>query len=300
MSAATRPKSAAGRRIAILGHLGRVQVRKEALRLRDSLTRKGAVVRLERELAGTLGTTGESLPVLARWCQILISLGGDGTVLTAGRALAGQKGVLLAVNMGGLGFLAAAEGRELDQAVTAVLKGDWPVASRTGVETRVKRARGGPAKHAGFALNDAVIRSATSYSAMHMRVAALGHDLGHLVADGLIAASSSGSTAYSLSAGGPLVAPDLDSLVVTPACAHALGSRSLVLSPTSTVSVRIISPGPALLVMDGQEAEQLGKDDEVELQLAPTRVRVFENPERPFLRALQAKLGWQGSERRSL
>ena len=270
------------------------------MRLRDQLSRKGALVKLERELAGAVGRSGEPLAELGRWCQVMISLGGDGTVLTAGRSLAGQKGVLLAVNMGGLGFLAAAEARDLDDALAKSLAGKWKVATRTGVETRIRRARGGRARHVGFALNDAVIRSATSYSAMHMRVSALGHDLGHLVADGLIAASSSGSTAYSLSAGGPLVAPDLDSLVVTPACAHALGSRSLVLAPGSLVSVRVISPGPALLVMDGQETEDLGKNDEIELQLARDRVRVFENPARPFLRTLQAKLGWQGTERRSL
>ncbi len=292
--------SVRGRRIAILGHLGRLQVRREAVRLRTLLTRKGAIVRLERELASAVGGLGEPLAELGRWCQIMISLGGDGTVLTAGRALAGHTGVLLAVNMGGLGFLAAAEGREVDAAVAEALAGKWKTATRTGVETRIRRARGGRPKRVGFALNDAVIRSATSYSAMHMRVSALGQDLGHLVADGLIAASSSGSTAYSLSAGGPLVAPNLDSLVVTPACAHALGSRSLVLAPGSLVTVRVISPGPALLVMDGQETEDLGKDDEVELQLARDRVRVFENPERPFLRTLQSKLGWQGTDRRSL
>ena len=292
--------SVRGRRIAILGHLGRAQVRREAVRLRDLLARQGAVVRLESELARAVGSKGESLAVLARWCQVMISLGGDGTVLTAGRALAGQKGVLLAVNMGGLGFLAAAEAPEVDSAVAAALGGKWHTATRTGVETRIRRGGTGRPKHMGFALNDAVIRSALSYSAMHMRVAALGQDLGHLVADGLIAASSSGSTAYSLSAGGPLVAPNLDSLVVTPACAHALGSRSLVLAPGSLVSVRVLSPGAALLVMDGQETEDLKKDDEVELQLARARVRIFENPERPFLRTLQAKLGWQGTERRSL
>ena len=292
--------STRGRRIAIIGHIGRAQVRRAAVQLRDRLARAGAVVRMERELAGAVGESGESLEVLARWCQIMISLGGDGTVLTAGRALAGKKAALLAVNMGGLGFLAAAEGRELDMAVAAALTGKWKIATRTGVETRVKRARGGHARRVGFAMNDAVIRSARSYSAIHLRVAALGHDLGHLVADGLIAASASGSTAYSLSAGGPMVAPDVDTLVVTPACAHALGSRSLVLGPDSTVSVRVISPGPALLVMDGHETEDLAKDDEIELKLAKDRVRVFENPARPFLRTLQAKLGWQGSERQSL
>ena len=292
--------SVRGHRIAILGHLGRAQVRREAVRLRDRLAKAGADVRLERELAASAGGSGEPLAALARWCQTLVSLGGDGTVLMAGRALAGQKGVLLAVNLGGLGFLAAAEGKELDPAVDAALAGRWRVATRTGVETRVRHSRSGKSMPVGFALNDAVIRSTRSYSAIHMRVSALGQDLGHLVADGLIAASSSGSTAYSLSAGGPLVAPDLDSLVVTPACAHALGSRSLVLAPGSVVSVRVISPGAALLVMDGQEADALAKDDEVELRLARTRVRVFENPERPFLRTLQSKLGWQGTARRSL
>lgn len=292
--------SARGRRIAILGHVGRTQVRREAVRLRERLTRRGAVVRLDADLAKALRETGQPLDDLARWCQVMVSLGGDGTVLAAGRALAGRKAVLLAVNMGGLGFLAAAEGRELDEAVDAALAGRWRTATRTGVESRIRRARGKRDERAGFALNDAVIRSATSYAAMHMRVSALGHDLGHLVADGLIAASSSGSTAYSLSAGGPLVAPDLDSLVVTPACAHALGSRSLVLAPGSVVTVRVLSPGPALLVMDGQETRDLAKDDEVELQLARDRVHVFENPARPFLRTLQAKLGWQGTERRSL
>src|SRR5262249_17268031 len=161
------------------------------------LAKKGAVVRMERELANGAGETGESLPVLALWCQTLISLGGDGTVLTAGRALAGQKGVLLAVNLGGLGFLAAAEAGQRGGAVG----GGWGVATRTGVETRVRHGSDGRARPMGFALNDAVIRSARSYSAIHMRVSALGQDLGHLVADGLIAASSSGSTAYSLSAG---------------------------------------------------------------------------------------------------
>lgn len=292
--------SVRGHRVAILGHLGRAQVRREALKLRERLAKQGAIVRLERELADATGSKGESLGVLARWCQTLVSLGGDGTVLTAGRALAGQKGVLLAVNMGGLGFLAAAEGKELDAAVDAALTGKWKVATRTGVEARVRHGGKGRAMPVGFALNDAVIRSARSYAAIHMRVSALGHDLGHLVADGLIAASSSGSTAYSLSAGGPLVAPNLDSLVVTPACAHALGSRSLVLAPDSLVAVRVISPGPALLVLDGQQADELKKDDEIELQLAKTRVRLYENPDRPFLRMLQAKLGWQGTERRSL
>ena len=88
--------------------------------------------------------------------------------------------------------------------------------------------------------------------------------------------------------------------MVTPACAHSLGSRSLVLAPGSVVTARVISRNPALLVVDGQQALELTRNDEVDLRLARTLVRVYENPDRPFLRVLQSKLGWQGSERRSL
>ncbi len=287
-------------RVALVGHTGRAQVRRAAKELHSSLRRRGCDVRLAADLAAAVDLPGETLEALAKWCQVMISLGGDGTVLVAGRALAGRPGVLLPVNMGGLGFLAAAEAAELPDAIRAAFSGRWPVATRTGVETRVRRARGGRPRHSGFALNDAVVRSAVSYAAVHLRVTALGHDLGHLVADGLIASSASGSTAYALSAGGPMVAPDLHALVVTPACAHALGSRSLVLAPGSAVTARVLSPGPALLVLDGQDPLELSRGDEVEIRLARQVVRVFENPARPFLYTLQSKLGWQGSERRSL
>ena len=292
--------SARPRRIALVGHTGRKAVLRAAKRLHASLGRRGCEVRLAGDLAHAVDLPGTPLDRLGAWCQVMVSLGGDGTVLVAGRSLAGHRGVLLPVNMGGLGFLAAAEADELDAAINAVFAGRWAVSTRSGVETLVRHGRSGRRQPAGFALNDAVVRSAVSYAAVHLRVTALGHDLGHLVADGLIAASASGSTAYALSAGGPMVAPDLRALVVTPACAHALGSRSLVLAPGSSVTARVISPGPALLVLDGQSPIELAKGDEVEIRLAKQVVRVFENPRRPFLYTLQSKLGWQGSEARSL
>ncbi len=288
------------RRVAILGHTGREAVLRTARRLRTSLARRGCEVRVEHALGDAIRVAGEPADALGRWCQLMISLGGDGTVLTAGRALAGHRGVLLPVNLGGLGFLTSAEESELDRALDAVFHNRWPIARRFGVEARVAHGPRGRLRAAGFAMNDAVLRSAISFGAIHLRVTALGHDLGHLVADGLITASASGSTAYSLSAGGPLVAPDVEALVVTPAAPHTIGSRSLVLSPDARVKVQVLGPGPALLVMDGQAPLQLERGDVIELRRSERAVRIAENPARPFLRALQAKLGWQGSRKRSL
>ena len=155
--------------------------------------------------------------------------------------------------------------------------------------------------HRGFAMNDAVVKGAGGYAALHLKLEALGHDLGLVVADGIVAASAAGSTAYSLSAGGPLVAPDVEALVVTPVCAHSLGSRALVVGAESELSVRVMGASEAsVLLLDGQDRIDLEPRDEVRIRLDRASVRIYQNPERPFARALQAKLGWQGSARRSM
>ena len=287
------------RRVGILGHVGRPAVRRAARRVRASLARQGREVRLDERVAAELDVPGWPLEQLARWCQILVTLGGDGTVLAGARALAGRRGALLGINLGGLGFLAAAEARELDAALRATLAGRWPVARRRlvriAVQRRGRRVRG------GLAMNDAVIKGAGGYAAVHLRLAALGQDLGHVVADGLITASAAGSTAYSLSAGGPLIAPDLEALVVTPVCPHSLGSRSLVLTSDAELSVTVIgSFDRVLLLLDGQDSFPLERRDEVRIRLARAAARLVRNPQRTFVRALKTKLGWQGSLKRSL
>ena len=111
------------KRIAIVGHTRRNAVRLAATKLVSRLGRRGCEVRLDRDLAATMNRAGEPFAKLGAWCDLMISLGGDGTVLTAGRAIAGRRGVLLPINLGGLGFLAAAEESELDRAVDAALAG---------------------------------------------------------------------------------------------------------------------------------------------------------------------------------
>jgi len=161
--------------------------------------------------------------------------------------------------------------------------------------------RSGKRIHRGLAMNDAVIKGAGGYAALHLRMTALGSDLGHLVADGIIAASAAGSTAYSLSAGGPVLSHRLEALVVTPVCPHTLGSRSLVLARDDALDLEVLGTfDKAMLLLDGQDAVDLESGDHVAIALASKTVQVFENPQRPLARALQTKLGWQGSERRSM
>jgi NAD+ kinase len=286
-------------RVGLLGRTGRSEVRRTAARLVRDLARKGAEVRVEAELAEELSKPGHPLGRMAKWCELLVTLGGDGTALRGARAMAGTKGALLSVNLGGLGFLTAAEVADLDFAVKSARAGEWRVVRRHLLDAVATRE--GQTLHRGRALNDVVVKTSGGYSALHLRVEALGADLGHLVCDGMIAATASGSTAYSLSAGGPVVAPGVEALLVTPVCPHTLGSRALVLSGKDRLKLTVIgSFDPAVMLFDGQEHLGLAPGDQVEVGLGRVSVRMVENPERPFAHALQAKLGWQGSEQRSL
>jgi NAD+ kinase len=297
--ASARKKPPKPRRIGILGHPSRVAVRRASARLLKALESKGYEVRLDERLVGSTKRTGHSLATLGKWCDLLVSLGGDGTALRAASALAGQSGALLAVNLGGLGFLTVAEEVELDDAVHAALEGTWPVVARRLIEAAVVRR--GRRIHHGLAVNDAVLKAAGGYAAVHLRMNALGTDLGHLVADGLIAASAAGSTAYSLSAGGPILSHALEAIVVTAVCPHTLAGRSIVLASDDVLAARVLgSFDQVMLFLDGQEAFTLAPDDTVRIVLSKESVRMFQNPVKPLGRALRVKLGWLGAERRSL
>jgi NAD+ kinase len=286
------------RRVAILGHTGRPGIRRAALRLIATLKRRRIECRVDARLGAELGLDGQPLRPLARWAQVLVTLGGDGTTLAGARALAGTTGVLLPINLGGLGFLTIADGREVLTALDHALSGGWPVVRRRLLSAIVRRR--GRTVARGVAMNDVVVKGGGGHSAVHLRMGALGDDLGHLVADGIIAATASGSTAYSLSAGGPVVAPDVEAMVVTPVCGHALATRTLVLGPGTELDLRVIgSFDRVVLLFDGMESADLAAGDTVRVRLDRTAVRMFRNPARPFLRSLQRKLGWQGSPRRS-
>src|SRR5262249_36751231 len=159
--------------------------------------------------------------------KLVVSIGGDGTILAAARALVGTAFPLLPVNLGGLGFLASAEGRDLGRAVRAALRGECVRDVRRLMAVDVARGDR-PFRRLGLAVNAQTVRQGPTFRALRATLELDGQPLGMLLADGLVVATATGSTAYSLSAGGPILLAGVDALVATPVCPHTLASRSLV------------------------------------------------------------------------
>ena len=291
------------RRVAIVGRAHRVAVGKRLGDLEVWLGKKGLDVVLvhgEEALPG-LGWVPDPAAVReARKCDLLITLGGDGTILAGARIVAGTNVPLLPVNLGGLGFLASFEGKELEDAVAAALKGELVVERRSLLSARLEPHGGARSRSLGLALNDVVIKPPTTYRALRLDVSAGDTFLGHVVADGLVAASPSGSTAYSLSAGGPVIAPGLEAIVVTPVCPHTLGMRALVLPPhvELKIEIRARDGAGAIVSLDGLEGVPIGPRDLVRVALAPDAVRFLRPMGYTLPGILPSKLGWSGSPRR--
>ena len=227
--------------------------------------------------------------------QLVVSLGGDGTILAAARAAAGSTAPVLAINRGGLGFLATAEQREATTALGDALAGRCSLETHRLLEVVHHPARGRSRK-LGLAVNDAVLRSFDPARALRAELHLDDEDLGTLLADGLVVATVAGSTAYSLSAGGPLLLGDLNAVVATPVCPHTLGSRSVVLSEKSRFVARVAPRGRGGAVsLDGLPAVEIPAGDALSFRLTTTRVRFLRLPGRGIARALRDKLNWHGT-----
>jgi NAD+ kinase len=268
------------------------------------LERRGiesVLVRGEESLPGQGWTPDPESVEAARGCDLLVTLGGDGTILAGARIVAGTRIPVLPINLGGLGFLATFEGRELLDGMTQALAGALELEKRSLLRAELEPHGTGRARRLGVALNDVVVKQPTTFRALRMDIAAGVHFLGHLVADGVVAASPSGSTAYSLSAGGPVIAPGLETIVVTPICPHTLGMRALCLPPRVelTVTIRSRDAAGAIVSLDGLEGIPAGPKDTVRIRLAPDAVGFLRRPGTTLSSSLPLKLGWSGAPTRA-
>ena len=229
-------------------------------------------------------------PELPAQSDLLLVLGGDGTLLSMAR-LVGDLGVpILGVNLGGLGFLTALTLDELFPALEAYLRDELVSEERMLLEARVYRKGERLGEYA--ALNDVVITKSAMSRIIRLEVAVDGDFATGYRADGLILSTPTGSTAYCLSAGGPIVFPTMDAVVLTPICSHTLTNRPIVLPATQRISITLLTDQDVMLTLDGQVGFALKANDTVEVRRAAARTRLLRVPQKHFFSVLRTKLKW--------
>ncbi len=230
---------------------------------------------------------------VARRADLVLVLGGDGTLIHAARILAGRPAPILGVNMGSLGFLTEVPQAELFQALEHVLSGKADVSERMKLRVHLHRGVANGAKLVDTeVLNDAVIAKGTLSRMAEFEAIFAGQYVARYKADGIIVATPTGSTAYSLAANGPILFPSMRGLILAPICPHMLTQRPIVLPDDQTMTIRLLSESEVYLTLDGQSGMQLQRDDQVQIKQSQARVLLVRNPRIDYFGILRAKLKW--------
>jgi NAD+ kinase len=277
------------RRIGVAGNPRHDSLRNLSDRIRAAAAANGAELLVEDRLSAQLPGCRVFRP---EDIDVLVTLGGDGTLLRGARLVA-QHGIpVLGVNLGRLGFLTSAALDEFDNAIGALFAGDYWLDSRSTLDVQVSGANG---TESFFALNDAVLHKGGLARVIRLAVH-VGPDhqeVGTYTADGIILATPTGSTAYSLSAGGPIVVPSLDCILATPICPHTLVVRPLVLPMDMEITV---TPQPGadevILTVDGQDGAELHPGEKLTVRKGATTVRLIRLRGQSFFTTLRLKLHW--------
>ena len=262
-------------------------------KLTGLLRRRGIRYLCDPATAKLLGERGRSrtLPVLTGAVKLLVVLGGDGTLLGVARSLTDRPVPVLGVNLGKLGFLTETALGDLEAVLASVLDGHFEVEERMMLQVQVLRGRKSIAT--STLLNDVVINKSALARILEMDVRIDGQFVAIYHADGLIVATPTGSTAYSLSAGGPIVLPGMKAFCITPICPHALTNRPLVVPDSVTIQVTLESESPDVYcTMDGQIGLPLKAGDRLKVRRSGTTLPLIVPQPRNFFDVLRKKLRW--------
>jgi NAD+ kinase len=255
------------------------------------LAERGVAVLPDLEAARFLGTKGHSRAALAARVELIVVLGGDGTLLAVAREIGDAPVPILGVNLGQLGFLAEVAPEEQQGALDHVLGGRFETVPRMRLEVRAERRS--EAVVQALALNDAVIKGSDLSRMIDLEARADGARVGVYHGDGLIVATPTGSTAYNLSAGGPILMPGSRVFVVTPICPHTLTHRPLVLPDGARLEIEVRPrDGGAQLTVDGQVGARLERGDRVHVAVSAHPAHFVVSPFRSRFDVLRTKLGW--------
>jgi len=293
------------RRVLLVTHGGRADAVTLAREVAQELCEAGIEVRAEAEEALALapcGVVAVDAEHAAQDCELVVVLGGDGTILRGAELARPYDVPLLGVNLGHVGFLAEAEVEEVSRVVRAVVDRTWSVEERTTLEVVV--SLDGVELARSWALNEASVEKASRERMLEVLVEVDERPLSRWGCDGVVAATPTGSTAYAFSAGGPVVWPEVEALLVVPISAHALFARPLVVAPTSRVAFELLpSKTGGVLWCDGRRLVELPARARVEITRHATPVRLARVHTAPFTDRLVAKFdlpveGWRGTRRR--
>ncbi|MGQ9524151.1 MAG: NAD(+)/NADH kinase [Armatimonadota bacterium] len=261
-----------------------------ASRLEGLLRRLGVPYRSPCTFDAVQGFSTADLDAHLSGVDAVIVLGGDGTLLAASR-YAAPKGIpLLSVRFGGFGFLAEAEPDELEEAVQRLVRGEYRVQERTMLYAEL--VRGSSTVASSLALNDIVVTRGPLSRVVLVRTEVRAGYLATYSGDGVIVSSPTGSTAYSLSAGGPLVHPSVPVILITPICPHSLNARSVVLSDEEQVVMAVESSDEAMMTADGQVGVPLEQGDRITVRRADVKAKLIAFGLKTFYDHLQSRLRW--------
>jgi NAD+ kinase len=225
----------------------------------------------------------------AQTIECLIVLGGDGTLLSRSRKVAPYNVPIFGVNLGTLGFLTEVEVGDLEPSLNKLINGQYTIEDRMMLEADV--IRNNEKVEVYYGLNDIVITKGALARLINVATYVDNEFVNAFPADGLIVASPTGSTAYSLSAGGPLVVPNLDLMVITPICPHTLYARPMVIAPNSEVKIVMLNnTGEVSLTIDGQHGYRLQSGDEIIVKKAPFSTKLLKLNDRSFFQVMESKL----------
>ncbi len=278
--------------VGVVAHSGsRVAIR-TAVELSDWLRRRDIEVALDEPILRARQIEGISSWKPERHYDLVVVLGGDGTLLGVARSVPPEVPIL-GVNLGHLGFLTEVTRKDLYPSLVKVLGGDFDTEERSMFDVEVHRSGGGVASFRAF--NDAVVTKSALARIIQLELRVDGHLVARFRADGLIISTPSGSTAYNLSAGGPIIFPGLQVAVLTPICPHTLSLRPIVVPDSRSIEVTLETQNEEVyLTVDGQEGRSLGYRDRVVVRRSQTPVRLIRMRGHTFFASLRDKLNWGG------
>jgi NAD+ kinase len=278
-------------RLGFLLKRGKPEARELAASVARQLASRGAAAVVLPEDADAIpGATVVGAAELGRSIDVLAVLGGDGTFLY-GASLVADHGVpLFGVNLGSLGFITQYARAETAGAVEDLLAGRLSVEERIRLAVTI-RSQGGSPPPTRSAVNDAVLTQRSIARLLDLEARLDGAVVATYKADGLIVSTPTGSTAYTLAAGGPILTPDVQAMVLTPICPHTLTHRPLVFRPDAQLEIRNASDGPVTLTIDGQWGHELASGGSIEVRRAAQPLRTYQSP-RGFFGILREKLSW--------